>query len=308
MALHLLGAAPVWDNASERVTGIEILPIAMLDRPRIDVTLRVSGLFRDAFPVLPQLFGQAVRALAARDEGPEWNPFAGQDPAPRVYGPQPGSYGLGLGNAAETYTEDARRRAGEAWLAASAHALDDGAAVSDAKGIRTRVAAADAFVHLQDLPETDLLLAADYAAHEAGFAAAKALTGGEAALYHLDARDAARPVARPLTEELARVVRARAANPAWIAGMRRHGFRGAAEIAATLDHLGSFAHLAGAVPPQLFDLYHDATLGEPAVRAFLADANPAALVALEARFAALHAAGLWQTRRNSILASLRTRA
>lgn len=304
MALHLLGAAPIWDPASERVTGVEILPLAMLDRPRIDVTLRVSGLFRDAFPTLPQLFGQAVRALSARDEPPEWNPFVGRDAGPRVYGPRPGSYGLGMGAASDIYTDEARRSAGEAWLAASDHAFDGQAPQADAAGIRARVAAADAFVHLQDLPETDLLLAADYAAHEAGFAAAKALTGGHAALYHLDARDAATPVARPLTEEIARVVRARAAHPGWIAGMCRHGFRGAAEIAATLDHLGAFAHLAGAVPPQLFDLYHDATLGNAAVHDFLVRANPAALAAMEARFAALHAAGLWQTRRNSILAGL----
>lgn len=304
MALHLLGAAPVWDSASERVTGVEILPLAMLDRPRIDVTLRISGLFRDAFPTLPQLFGQAVRALAGRDEPAEWNPFAVQAPGARVYGPQPGRYGLGMGDAAETYTEAARQAAGEAWLAASDHAFDGREAQADAEGLRARVAAADAFVHLQDLAETDLLLAADYAAHEAGFAAAKALEGGQAALYHLDARDPARPVARPLTEELARVVRARAAHPGWIAGMMRHGFRGAAEIAATLDHLGTFAHLAGAVPPQLFDLYHDATLGQPEVRGFLASANPGALAAMEARFAALHAAGLWKTRRNSILAGL----
>ncbi|MGN8000086.1 cobaltochelatase subunit CobN [Sphingomonas sp. 22176] len=304
MALHLLGAAPVWDTASERVTGVEILPLALLDRPRIDVTLRVSGLFRDAFPALPQLFGQAVRALAARDEPPEWNPFAGKDAGARVYGPRPGSYGLGMGDAAETYTEDARRTAGEAWLAASDHTFDGKEALADPAGLRARVAAADAFVHLQDLTETDLLLAADYAAHEAGFAAAKALSGGSAALYHLDARDPERPVARPLTEEIARIVRSRAANPGWIAGMCRHGFRGAAEIAATLDHLGAFAHLAGAVPPQLFDLYHDATLGDAELRDFLARENPAALAAMEARFAALHAAGLWQTRRNSILSDL----
>ncbi|UYY78045.1 cobaltochelatase subunit CobN [Sphingomonas sp. R1] len=304
MALHLLGAAPLWDHASERVTGVEILPLAALDRPRIDVTLRISGLFRDAFPVLPQLFGQAVRALAARDEPAAWNPFAGTIATPRVYGPQPGSYGLRLGDAGETYTDAARVAAGAAWLAASDHAFDAPHMQQDADGIRTRVAAADAFVHLQDLPETDLLLAADYAAHEAGFAAAKALAGGQAALYHLDARNTAKPVARPITEELARVVRSRAAHPGWIAGMMRHGFRGAAEIAATLDHLGSFAHLAGAVPAQLFDLYFDATLGTPAVLDFLARENPAALAAMQARFAALHRSGLWNTRRNSILADL----
>lgn len=307
MALHLLGAKPLWDMASERVTGIEILPLALLDRPRIDVTLRVSGLFRDAFPVLPALFGQAVRALCARDEPQDWNPFAGSLATPRVYGPAPGRYGLGMGDAGEVYTEEARRAAGEAWLAASDHALDLPSAAdtaADPDGLRLRVEGADAFVHLQDLPETDLLLSQDYAAYEAGFAAAKAITGGTATLYHLDNRDPAKPTARTLTEEIARVVRARAAHPGWIAGMMRHGFRGAAELAATLDHMGMFAHLAGSVPSHLFDLYHDATLGEADVRAFLLRENPGALTAMEARFAALHVAGLWQTRRNSILAGL----
>ncbi|WP_417628708.1 cobaltochelatase subunit CobN [Pararhodobacter aggregans] len=302
MALHLIGAKPVWDGDSGRVSGVEILPIAELDRPRLDVTLRVSGLFRDVFPDLSALFATAIRALAARDEAPDWNPYAGREDLSRVYGPKPGTYGLSMGETPDTYTEDARKAAGEAWLAASSHALDTGE--EDAEGLKARVRHADAFVHLQDLPETDLLLAADYAAHEAGFAAAQGITGGKAALYHLDATDPARPRARSLTEELARVVRARAANPKWIDGMMNHGFRGAAEIAATLDHLGAFAHLAAAVPPQLFDLYHEATLGRPEVRDFLDRENPQALAAMEARFADLHRAGLWSTRRNSILAGL----
>ncbi|WP_260925302.1 cobaltochelatase subunit CobN [Novosphingobium sp. 9] len=312
MALHLLGAKPVWDNASGRVTGVEILPLAMLDRPRIDATLRVSGLFRDAFPTLPVLFGQAVRALCERDEPEDWNPFTSESAGPRVYGPQPGRYGLGIGGAAEDYREAARIAAGEAWLAASDHALDTSDGQADPEGLRRRVAGADAFVHLQDLAETDLLLAADYAAHEAGFAAAQDVAGGSSALYHLDSRDPTRPVARTLIEEIARVVRARAAHPGWIAGMMRHGFRGGAELSATLDHLGAFAHLGqghatGAVPSHLFDLYYDATLGEAVVRAFLEQANPQALAAMEARFAALHAAGLWTTRRNSILTDLAER-
>jgi len=305
MALHLLGCKPVWDPGSERVSGVEVLPVALLDRPRIDVTLRVSGLFRDVFPSLSALFQQAVRALCQRDEAPDWNPYAGKAPAPRVYGPAPGTYGLGMGASAETYTEDARAAAGRAWLAASAWAQDGLAARPDPAGIAARVAGADAFVHAQDLPETDLLLAADYAAHEAGFAAAQAVTGGQAALYHLDNTDPARPRARTLTEEIARTVRARAAHPGWIAGMRRHGFRGAAEIAATLDHLAAFAHLAGVVPAHLFDLYHDATLGDADVTAFLAEANPAALRAMRDRFEALAAAGLWRTRRNSIAAGMK---
>ena len=305
MALHLLGVRPVWDAGSERVSGVEALPIAELDRPRIDVTLRVSGLFRDVFPTLSALFAQAVRMLAARDEAADWNPYAGGAAEPRVYGPEPGSYGLGMGGAAEAYGEEGRDKAGAAWLAASAWALDGETATRDEAGLRARIAGADSFVHLQDLPETDLLLAADYATHEAGFAAAQAVAGGAgAALYHLDNTDPEHPRTRTLTEEVARVIRARAANRGWIDGMRAHGFRGAAEIAATLDHMAAFAHLADAVPTHLFDLYHDATLGDAEVDRFLAGANPAAHKAMQERFAALAAAGLWQTRRNSIRAGL----
>ncbi|WP_299419253.1 cobaltochelatase subunit CobN [uncultured Shimia sp.] len=304
MALHLLGAKPVWDEGSERVSGVEILPIALLERPRIDVTLRVSGLFRDVFPTLSTLFGQAVKALAERDEAPDWNPFAGRITAPRVYGPAPGSYGLGMGHEIENYSDEGRKSAGEAWLNASSYALDSGDGTKDLDGIRARVGAADSFVHLQDLPETDILVASDYAAHEAGFAAAQTITGGNANLYHMNNTNPDKPRARSLTEEIARVVHARATNPDWLAGMMRHGFRGGAEIAATLDHMGAFANLAGAVPPQLFDAFHDATLGNDEIVAFLERENPQALAAMRDRFAALHDAGLWITRRNSILADL----
>ena len=304
MALHLLGVKPVWDKGSERVSGIEILPIAELDRPRLDVTLRVSGLFRDVFPTLSALFDQAITALAARDEAPDWNPFVTGGAAARVYGPAPGSYGLGIGAELESYTEDSRLAAGEAWLKASSYALSGDKVAHDPEGIAARVAGADAFVHLQDLPETDLLLASDYAAHEAGFAAAQAVTGGKAALYHIDATRPDDPRARSLREEIARVVQARAANPDWVAGMMRHGFRGAAEIAATLEHMATFAHLAGVVAPELFDLYFDATLDTPEVATFVETENPEAFQAMLDRFAALDAAGLWQTRRNSIRARL----
>lgn len=304
MALHLLGTRPIWDKGSERVSGIEVLPITDLDRPRIDVTLRVSGLFRDVFPSLSALFAQAVRALAERDEAPDWNPYVAGSDLARVYGPAPGSFGVAMTQAAQTLTAEGRKAAGEAWLKASAWTFDGEKAMQHDRGIKARVAQADGFVHAQDLPETDLLLAADYAAHEAGFAAAQAVAGGQAALYHLDNTDPDRPRARALPEEIARVVQARAANPVWIKGMRAHGFRGAAEIAATLDHMAAFAHLAGAVSSHLFDLYHSATLGHEDTNRFLQDANPEARAAMVERFTDLHAAGLWTTRRNSIMAGL----
>lgn len=302
MALHLAGLRPTWDAASGRVTGVEVLPLALLGRPRIDVTLRVSGLFRDLFPVLAQLFQTGAEALAAREEEACQNPYRG---GARVFGPQPGQYGLAMGTAATEFTDAARVAAGEAWIAASSWAIGtDGVSRPGRAELEARLACADSFVHAQDLPETDLLLAADYAAHEGGFAAAMARIGGRAALYHLDATQPGRPRARSLTEEIARTIRARATDPAWANAMTRHGYRGAAEIAATLDHMAAFAHLAGAVPAHLFDLYHDATLGRPEIVDFMEDANPEALAAMRDLFRRLHEAGLWVTRRNSISAGL----
>ena len=304
MALHLAGLAPKWDEGSARVSGFEILPLAILGRPRIDVTLRVSGLFRDVFPTLAQLFEAGAEALAARDETPEDNPYTTR--TSRVFGPRPGLYGLGMGTAADTFTEEARQAAGEAWLSASSWSIGpDGQSHEARAALEARVLGAEAFVHAQDLPETDVLIAADYAAHEAGFAAAVSKLGGQTpTLYHLDATRPDTPHARTLTEEIARVVRARAANPAWAEGMMNHGFRGGAEIAATLDHMAAFAHLAQIVPPHLFDLYHEATLGRDEVRDFLQRENPAALQAMEDLFRRLRDAGLWLTRRNSIAARL----
>ena len=304
MAMHLAGIAPRWDDNSERVSGYEITPLALLRRPRIDVTLRVSGLFRDIFPGLAQLFEAAAEALAEREEAPEDNPYTMR--TARVFGPKPGLYGMGMTDALEDFSDEGRAMAGEAWLKGSEWAIDAHGVSHHARAdLETRVLAADGFVHVQDLAETDVLVASDYAAHEGGFAAAVAALGGQApALYHLDATRADTPRARSLAEEIARVIRARAANPNWASSMMNHGFRGAAEVAATLDHLASFAHLTRAVPPHLFDLYHEATLGRDDLTDFMARENPAALAAMQAKFAALRDAGLWLTRRNSIAASL----
>src|SRR5262249_26008888 len=141
--------------------------------------------------------------------------------AARVFGPQPGQYGVGMAPILDAFTDASRKAAGEAWLAASSWSFAaDGAMNSDRAGIAARLTGADAFVHVQDLPETDLLLASDYAAHEAGVAAAAASLGASIkSLYHLDARRPEAPRARTLPEEISRVVRSRAANPKWIAGM-----------------------------------------------------------------------------------------
>ena len=304
MAMHLAGIAPKWDEGSERVSGFEVIPLTLLDRPRIDVTLRISGLFRDVFPGLAQLFEAGAAALAEREEAPDMNPYLTR--TPRVFGPKPGLYGVNMEAALQDYSDAGRAAAGEAWLAGSEWAINaQGEAHQDRAALEAQLQRADGFAHVQDLAESDILLASDYASHEGGFAAAMAHLGAQKpAMYHLDHTRAGSPRARSMPEEIARVVRARAANPNWASGMMRHGFRGAAEVAATLDNLAAFAHLTREVPAHLFDLYFDATLGREDLVAFMEAENPAALQAMRDRFAALRESGLWLTRRNSISATL----
>jgi cobaltochelatase CobN len=315
LALVLMGARPVWDEGSARVTGIEVLPLAVLDRPRVDVTLRISGLFRDTFETQIALFDAAVRLIAAREEPADWNPAAAaarglegaalRRATARVYGTAPGDYGAGTTAALAGGGWQDRAELGAAWLAGSAHAYGrdlDGAA--DAAAFAARVAGADAFVHAQDHAETDLLDSPEYAAHEGGFAAAADGLGQQPALYHLDTSRPEAPRTRTLGEELARVVRGRVANPVWIAGMMRHGYRGAAEIARSLEGLCGFAATLPQRLDRQFDLVFDATLGDAAVDAFLRGANPAARAAMAARLREAIRRDLWRPRRNAVAAAL----
>jgi cobaltochelatase CobN len=309
-AFALIGCRPTWDAASTRVNGFEVLPLAMLGRSRVDVTLRISGLFRDVFPSQIALFAAAVRAVAALEESSEDNPLAGLQgkSAARIFGAAPGAYGVGLGARIARREWATRSELAETYLAATSHAYDgEGEAREAAAEFRTRVAGAEAFVHVQDLPGQDALDADAFAEHEGGFAAAAAKTGANPALYHLDSTIPGTPKIRTLGQEIARSLRGRAANPRWLQGQMRHGHRGAAEIAQSLDNLFCFAALTDAVESAQFDLMFDATLGDDSVRAFLVGANRQAACHMANIFEQAAGRGFWLSRRNSsarILASV----
>jgi cobaltochelatase CobN len=309
-AFALIGCRPTWDAASTRVSGFEVLPLAMLGRSRVDVTLRISGLFRDVFPSQIALFSAAVRAVAALEESADDNPLAGLERASlaRIFGAAPGNYGVGLGARVARGEWTERSELAEAYLAATSHAYEgEGEAREAAAEFRTKVAGAEAFVHAQDLPGQDALDADALAEHEGGFAAAAAETGANPALYHLDSTVPGAPKIRSLAQEIARALRGRAANPRWLQGQMRHGHRGAAEIAQSLDNLYCFAALTDAVASAQFDLMFDATLGDDAVRAFLVGANHQAACHMAGVFEEVARRGFWLSRRNSsagILASV----
>jgi cobaltochelatase CobN len=311
LAFILMGAAPVWDDGSNRITGVEILPLAVLDRPRVDVTLRISGLFRDAFETQMLIFDMAVQNIAARDEPADWNALAAaarglegealRRATTRIFGEAPGAYGAAVAALVQREAFADKTALGEAYLAASSYAYGQGLeGASDSAGFAARVAGADGFIHQQDHAEIDILDGPDFAAFEGGFAAAAASLGVAPALYHVDTSRNDAPRVRLLREEIGRVVRGRAANPAWIAGMMRHDYRGAAEIARALDGLYAFAATVPGRFDAQFDLLFEATLGQKEVEAFLRRANPAAHQAMREKFGNAMKRDFWRCRRNSV--------
>jgi cobaltochelatase CobN len=320
-ALALMGVQPVWERASGRVTGFEIMPASVLDRPRVDVTLRVSGFFRDAFPGLIDLVDSAMRGVAALDEPASVNPLAArfaadrhaleaQGVAPaeateragyRIFGSKPGSYGAGLQHLIDERLWDDEADLADAWLGASSYAYRAGGEASpDRAMLEARLAGADAVLHNQDNREHDLLDSGDYYQFEGGLAlVVRQLSGRVPAVYHNDHSRPETPRTRTLREEIGWVVRGRAANPRWIAGVMRHGYKGAAEIAATVDYLFAFAATSQAVDDAHFEALYDAYLADEAVRAFMAEHNPAALAGTSRRFLEAIDRGLWRPRRNS---------
>jgi cobaltochelatase CobN len=222
----------------------------------------------------------------------------------RIFGAAPGAYGVGV---EELLGQDSDRAAiGAAYLAATSHGYGgaEGEGMALPGAFAARVAAADLLLHGSDDPSRDLLEGAEDAAHVGGFAAAAASFGREADLIVLDTTDPNRPRARPLDAALARIVRGRAVNPRFIEGMMRHGARGAAELAETVDRLVDFAELTGAVASALFDLVHEAYLADRSVRDFLLRENPDAAHAIAARLEAARRKGLWHPRRNDLGADL----
>ena len=302
--LALMGCRPLWDRGSARVTGIEVLPCAAMGRPRVDVTFRISGLFRDLFPAQIALLDAALRAVAAREEDDDENPLAaaarkaGADRPHRIFGAAPGAYGAGIEDLLGT--DASREEIGAAYLSAASHVYGgaDGEGSALPGAFAAQVAGADLLLHGSDDPTRDLLEGAEDAAHVGGFAAAAASLGRDADLIILDTTDPNRPRARPLDKALARIVRARATSPRFIQGMMRHGARGAAELAETVDRLADFAETTGAVSSALFDLVHEAYLADHQVREFLLRENPAAAELIAERLEAMRRKGLWHPRRN----------
>ncbi|MEN3269101.1 cobaltochelatase subunit CobN [Pseudonocardia sp.] len=317
--LALIGCRPVWDEASRRVTGVEVVPVEELGRPRIDVTVRISGFFRDAFPHVITLLDDAIRMVAELDEPAEQNHLRAhveEDVAAhgdrrratsRIFGSKPGAYGAGL-----LPLIDARNWRSDADLAevyavwggyAYGRGLDGREARADMEQSFRRIAVA---AKNQDTREHDILDSDDYFQYHGGMVAmVRALTGRSPAAYVGDSAvtDAVRT--RTLAEETKRVFRARVVNPKWIAAMQRHGYKGAFELAATVDYLFGYDATAGVVDDWMYSQLAESYVFDETNRAFMERSNPWALRGITERLLEAADRGMWAKPDDAVLDRLR---
>ena len=325
-ALALIGARPTWDPGSLRVSGYEIIPLPRLGRPRVDVTLRISGFFRDAFPAQIALFDRAIRAIGALDEPTDDNPIAarmrtdalglmaqgqsqteaGLAAGHRIFGSKPGTYGAGLNALIDTGNWTSKADLANQALDWGQYAYGAQASGTPERArFAARLSDIDAVVHNQDNREHDLLDSDNYYQFEGGLsAAAESLTGLKPAAYHNDHSRPERPLIRTLEEEISHVMRSRVVNPKWLNGVKRHGYRGAFEIIATVDFMFAFAATTGAVKTHHFDLAFESFVEDDATRDFIQSANRYGYDELIAKFNEARQRGLWSPRSNAAYALL----
>jgi cobaltochelatase CobN len=314
--LALLGVRPLWQNANRRVVGVEVIPLEELGRPRIDVTCRISGFFRDAFPHLIALIDQAVQAVVLRDEPPEQNfprkhalvataelrlqglapDEAARAASYRIFGCAPGSYGAGILPLIDAQNWRSDADFAEVYLTWGGYAY-----TGEEQGTPARAAFARALSSVQvatknqDNREHDIFDSDDYLQFHGGMIATiRALTGKNPARYFGDSSDPARPRTRDLREEARRVFRSRVTNPKWIASMRRHGYKGALELAATVDYLFGYDATAQVLDDWMYHQLAEAYLRDEELQQFFADSNPWAWQAIAERLLEAIERRLWQ--------------
>ncbi|MET7903623.1 cobaltochelatase subunit CobN [Streptomyces sp. NPDC005355] len=306
-ALALLGIRPVWDDASRRVTGLEPVPTDQLGRPRVDVTLRISGFFRDAFPHVVALLDDAVRLAASLDEADEDNYVRAHTRADlaehgderrattRIFGSRPGTYGAGLLQLIDSRDWRTDADLAEVYTVWGGYAygreLDGRPAREEMESAYRRIAVA---AKNTDTREHDIADSDDYFQYHGGMVATvRALKGAAPAAYIGDSTRPETVRTRTLHEETSRVFRARVVNPRWIEAMRRHGYKGAFELAATVDYLFGYDATTGVVADWMYDKLAQTYLLDPENRSFLEEANPWALHGMAERLLEAESRGLW---------------
>ncbi|UPM50528.1 cobaltochelatase subunit CobN [Synechococcus sp. A10-1-5-1] len=314
-ALALMGVRPVWDGPSRRLVDLELIPLSALGRPRVDVTLRISGLFRDAFPQLVGWVNRATALVAFADESTSENPLAAaakQDGhAWRVYGSAPGAYGAGLQGLIDSGEWEERADLAQAYLNWGSWRYEgDGTGAlriaSDRGGFKQRLESVQVVLQNQDNREHDCLDSDDYYQFQGGLSAAvESVRGVAPAVWFGDHSRHQRPRIHRVEKEFDKVLRSRVLNPRWIEGMLQHGYKGGFEMAASLDYLFAYDASTGRVPDWSYGSICQQWLESPAVLDFLKTHNPWALRDMGERLLEAHHRGLWSGAQKNQLAHLR---
>jgi cobaltochelatase CobN len=314
--MALMGVRPVWDGISRRLVDFEVLPVSLLNRPRVDVTVRVSGFFRDSFPNIINLLNQVTQAVATLPESAALNPLSdrvkietqllesqGIDPETaqkrasyRIFGSKPGAYGAGMQGLIEAQNWQNDEDLARAYLNWSSYAYDgSGQGYAVPESFQRRLSQLQIVLHNQDNREHDLLDSDDYYQFQGGMTAAvRSLTGKNPEVYFGDNSQPSNPKVRKLTEEIARVYRSRVINPKWIKGVMRHGYKGAFEMAATVDYLFAYDATAHCVADHMYEGVAKAYIFDQQVQQFIQTKNPWALRDMAERLLEAHQRGLWQ--------------
>ena len=317
--LALLGVRPVWDDVSRRVTGLEVVDLAELDRPRIDVVIRISGFFRDAFPHVVTMLDDAVTLVAGLDEDPAANLVRAHALADlerhddlrrattRIFGSPPGAYGAGLLPLLDSRSWRDDADLAEVYAVWGGHAygrgLEGRAAREDMEHAYRRIAVA---VKNTDTREHDIADSDDYYQYHGGMVATvRHLTGAAPRAYVGDSTRPEQVRTRSLHEESARVFRSRVVNPRWVQAMRRHGYKGAFELAATVDYLFGWDATTGVVADWMYERLTAAYVLDPETREFLERSNPWALRGITERLLEAVDRGLWEAPEDATLQALR---
>jgi cobaltochelatase CobN len=316
--LALLGVRPTWDEASRRVNGLEVIDLAELNRPRVDVTVRISGFFRDAFPHVVALLDDAVQLVAALDEPVDQNFVRAHVQADvaehgderraslRVFGSKPGSYGAGLLPLIESRNWRDDADLAEVYAVWGGYAYGRGVdglpAREDMESAYRRIAVAAKNI---DSREHDIADSDDYYQYHGGMiATVRALTGSAPAAYVGDSTTPDAVRTRTLSEETSRIFRARVVNPRWLEAMQRHGYKGAFELAATVDYLFGYDATAGVVADWMYEKLAQAYVLDPHIRKFFAESNPWALHGIAERLLEAAERTMWEAPDPDTIAAL----
>ena len=328
-ALALMGVRPMWQGMNQRIVDFEVLSLIELGRPRVDVTLRISGFFRDAFPDLISFFQSAVKKVAEEDEPGDENPLrrayldessewkrkgfdaraAKEQALYRVFGSKPGSYGAGLQELIANRNWETHEDLAQAYLNWSCYAYDSRKRCKMVPEVfKKRLVATQVVLQNQDNREHDILDSDDYYQFQGGMAnAATVFSGGEEKqIYFGDHSRPENPRIKTLKEEILKVYRSRVVNPKWIDGIKRHGYKGAFEMAATLDYVFGYASTTDAVEDFVFEGIAKAYLFDAENRAFVEKHNPWALKDMAERLLEAMERKIWKAPPESMREALET--